>query len=54
LLEIQKSDILKQWPFLYKSVLQLIISESSLSRKTNEHYLELLSKCGNDLDEREI
>ena len=45
---------MRQWPFLYKSVLQVIIAESAASHKTTEYYLELLSKCGNDLDEKEI
>ena len=52
--QIQKQREIRQSPFIYKQILQMIISSSEEGDQTSQYYLELLSKCGNHLSEKEI
>jgi hypothetical protein len=44
--------MIKEWPELYKKILQQIIYENENNTQNNEFYLELLSKCANSLSEK--
>lgn len=54
LVQIQKEAKVREFPFLYRQILQMIIAATDQGETSIEYYLELLSKCGNDLSQKEV